>query len=251
MTLNSVKIKRYSTLISDFVVKRVTNFSEGEKKELIKIYEAVLTNSDGPRSLNRKKGREDELATKLFRKYFEILSSYESLNNIIIYINSFPYKKKISKYAYLRYHVENYLHELYILEQRLRAYLTDIHKIYKKSEIKKEVDSTCRKLDAMIIEAFKRYLKIRGSHVHDFRFSNNDLDTLSLYDNLCSSKNNASIAGMDLKVLYSLTYKDVKSKWKRRIRDDIKNIDKLLEIYFDSLHKTITKKGILIFPWKK
>ena len=77
----------------------------------------------------------------LYTPLSEIMKSFHSLENIKIYIGSFPYKNnKIKKDDYLRYHLENYLNELYILKNRLIAYIDTLIKAYNKSQIKDNVN---------------------------------------------------------------------------------------------------------------
>jgi len=54
---------------------------------------------------------------KIFHGYIEIINSVHTLKDIHIYISSFPYKNKsITKPRYIRYHIENYFNEVYLLK---------------------------------------------------------------------------------------------------------------------------------------
>ena len=69
------------------------------------------------------------IANKLFRPLKEIADTIEAIENIPIFAMTFPYKRQgISRAIYLKYHVENYLNELYLLKNRLISYLNLIDK---------------------------------------------------------------------------------------------------------------------------
>ncbi|MCX6765947.1 MAG: hypothetical protein NT136_03235 [Candidatus Moranbacteria bacterium] len=244
------KTKQYADLVFDFSRDRIDSHKD-EDKELAEVLGNVLFDRDGPKALTQKKlSREDEFAMKLFRLFSEIANSYEALQNIPIYIDVFPFQKKgISKYVYFKYHIENYLNEIYILQQRMLAYLTIIERAYKKSKIKSKVSSATKKLGTLVTSAFSGYIKVRGSHVHFTRYTDEDIDRLSMIDTLARSKDEQFVEKLEL--LYRLVYKDIRRKWKKKIVEDKKSINRLNEIYFGTLYKTITDKGALVYPWDK
>ena len=242
------KTKLYANMIFKLAQSSISSTDKKEEKELAEILGNVIFNRDGPRALaDVKFSREDKLTMKLFKSLSEIASSYESIQHISVYIGIFPFQKKgISKYSYLRYNIENYLHELYILEQRLTAYLKIIERIYKKSKINPQVDLASKQLRVVVTEAFSGYVKARGSHVHCNRYSDKDIDRLSMFDTLSKLQDEQFVRNFEL--LYKIAYKDIRKKWKKRILDDIRSIHKLNEMYFGSIHKIITKNGVLINP---
>jgi len=51
----------------------------------------------------------------------EIARSLDTMRDVEFYIGKFPYRKtKIAKHRHLQFHVEAFLHELYIMQERLR-----------------------------------------------------------------------------------------------------------------------------------
>lgn len=145
----------------------------------------VIMNSilglEGPKSKERDPSpREYFIANKLFRPMSEFMYSLEAIENIAVYARSFPYKRQgISRATYLKYHAENYLNELYLLKNRLIAYLKLIGKSYKKSEISKHVAKTISPLYTVVSKTLKGYIQVRGAHVHKHRYSDDDFDRLS------------------------------------------------------------------------
>ena len=78
--------------------------------------------------------RDDLLLHQLFLAYSEISTSFKTLENIPLYLNYFPKKveRRISRHQWLRYHVENYFHELYIFQNRVDAFCTLLLRSYRK-----------------------------------------------------------------------------------------------------------------------
>jgi hypothetical protein len=142
--------------------------------------------------------------------------------------------------------VENYLHKLYILEQRFWSYLKTIERIYKNSQLHFEVDSTTKKLGVLVTKAFTGYCKVRGSYVHQIRYTDNDLDRLRLFNTLSKRQTEKSFKAFDS--LNKEAYEDIRRKWKQRITHDIKGIYKLNQVYFGFLYETITKNGRFVIP---
>lgn len=231
--------------------KYILEFKKEKEDEFAEVMGNIFFDRDGPKVMEKTKlGKEDELLSKLFKTFSEIAASYESMQNIPIYINSFPFKKSgITKYSYFRYHIEGYLHELYIYEQRLKTYLTIIQRIYRNSKIKSEVDDTARELKEIVSRSLNNPIKVRGAHVHVSRYTDKELDRLSLFDTLSRSPDKEFVQKLEL--LYKLAYRDTRKKWKDRINNNLKEISKLNDKYFGSLYKTITKNDVLIFPWSK
>ncbi|MEK7524576.1 MAG: hypothetical protein AAB588_06130 [Patescibacteria group bacterium] len=253
MDFFSGKTNRYAQLILDLAKTQITRTKKKDDKELIlkQIYSNVLLDRDGPRSLGPRELNYAELfAAKLFRSFSEIVTSYRAIQNFIVYLNVFPFKKKVSQYDYLKYHIENYLQELYIFRLRLESYLNVVEKLYKKSpRIGTQVSETIDKLRLLVANFFGHYKMVRGRHVHKFRYTDRDIDRLALFDTLSASQDKEFVT--KLQVFYKIAYEDISRKWKRKILEDIRAIHALNESYFDSLYKVTTKNGDLVYPLEK
>lgn len=243
-------IVKYAHIIIGSASKKAKASKKKEDKEFGKILKNILLDLEGSRTCEKVKlTRDDNFITNtLFHPFTEINSSFESLKNIPTYISIFPFQKKgISKYAYLRYHVENYLHELYILRERMVKYSKIINRAYKKSSISKQINEEMGKLEKITLQAFDKYTLVRGSHVHQYRYSEKDIDRLSLFDTLSNSPDKEFVKTIGL--LYKMAFKDIRKKWINRMKTDIKEILKLLDHYCEILSKTIIKDNEPIRPW--
>jgi hypothetical protein len=104
-----------------------------KKKELGEAIWNTLFDTGGPTVIGQKPSNKMLFSGKIFQGFFEIQSSVSTLDDIEIYISTFPYRNKpITRPRHLRYHLENYFNEIYLLKERLKAYLAKIGKYYKK-----------------------------------------------------------------------------------------------------------------------
>ena len=186
------------------------------------------------------------ISNKLFRPFNEISCSVESIENISIYVKTFPYSRYgVSKVSHLKYHVENYLNELYIFKNRLISYLKAIDRSYSKSSIAKHVTETIFPLYSFVSKSMKNYVVVRGNHVHQNRYSDSEITRLSLLELLSLEQNEPDKIIMRI---YSDTYKETRKKWTERISNAIEKIHTILDIYFKILIKAISKNGVILIP---
>lgn len=209
----------------------------------------MILGLDGPRSVpHNSSPTEYFIANKIFRPISEIFNTVESIENIAIYIRTFPYKRQgISKVSYLKYHVENYLNELYLLKNRLIAHLNLIEKSYKKSATSLHVSQKIKPLYDVISKVLEGYVELRGIHVHQYRYSDYDFDRLSFLELLSRGKTEDNFKQI-IKNLLNDAYSETRKKWIAKINSDVDGIHGLLEFYFEQLISALIADGKLIFP---
>lgn len=164
----------------------------------------------------------------LFNSIAELFKSIENIGMISIFVRQFPnyisYKtNNITNVKYLRYHVENYLSEIYIFYSRIKIFLRFIEKRCKKYNLRKL--DVINKLLEMIDESFKKIVDVRGNHVHVKRFDDDTFDRLSLLD-LFTRDHKDKMFG----ILKKINYQRDRSKWSRDIQTSNRNLSKLLNI---------------------
>jgi hypothetical protein len=221
-----------------------------DSKDQRELGEAILNEifqTDGPRVTSSKPSRKEKfLANKIFRPMGEIIKTIEAIENIGTYLRSFPYKKQgISPLSYLQYHVENYMNEIYILKTRLIAYLDILKKSYGKSDQANEVLNKITPLYSVVSDALKPYSVVRGAHVHELRYSDQELSRLATLDLLSRSDDEL---GRFMKRIYLGGYRTTRKKWAEKIQKDSVAIKKLLDFYFGQLKKAIFQDNQLIVP---
>jgi hypothetical protein len=67
---------------------------------------------------------------------------------------------------YLRYHVEHWLHTIYVLRERTASYISRVGKLYKGSDAHAMIREQALEVRPAFDEAFGIVLSVRGHHVH-------------------------------------------------------------------------------------
>jgi hypothetical protein len=171
------------------------------------------------------------------------------LSDIEIYISRLPLRKPstIPKHRFLRYHIEGYLHESYILKERLRAFLKKIKRLYKNDS---NMNHITAKLDKIITDKFQNMNIIRGFHTHKNRFQDESLDqleALEIYKNIDDEK-----ARNLFNKYYECEFKKTRKKWISWAKQSNSALIKLLNFYFEIVFKLIFNEntGALKLPNK-
>lgn len=169
----------------------------------------------------------------IFLPFTEISSSLESLINISLYID-FPvpleYKTDISQWTYLRYHIENHLHEIYILKIRLNRYISWLKDCYNHNSDSVKVRSELDKIKAIIDSEFKWIIDTRDEHVHEERFSDNKLDQISYLELLTKSTDIAFVERLES--VLEVAHLEWKDKWEWVMNKNIDSLIDILDAYF-------------------
>ncbi len=216
-------------------------------------YLSVISDWSGevmkPVYVDRKKGKKttipnEEFFRKIFYGFTEIKDSLESLQLSERLVGSNPPRlKNLPLDEYLRYHVNAYLQEMYILQQRLSTYTKWIDRVYRKAPVGKKIKKTAPSLNEYIYKSLENIIKRRGAHVHQMRYDDEDLKDLSISTLISIHKKEFE---EDAKFTYQLT----KTKWHAKIKKNNVDTLKVLDEYFDEIHDLIVDDGKIIEPNK-
>lgn len=169
----------------------------------------------------------------IFLPFTEISSSLESLINISLYIN-FPipveYRTDISHWAYLRYHIENHLHEIYILKIRLNRYISWLKDCYNHNSDPIKIRSELDKIQTIIDSEFKWIIDTRWEHVHVERFSDSKLDQISYFELLTKSTDIDFVKRLE--PVLEVAHSEWKDKWEWIMKNNIDALIDSLDRYF-------------------
>ena len=181
--------------------------------------------SPKPRSLRR----DDHFIIHLLRAFAEVDSSSDTLQVISSLARCAPPKRlAVSPEARLRFFVEAYLGEVYILSLRCDALLKFIERAYRKDSRAHQVSSACATLRTQMAASFKPMLAARGAHVHEFRHDDFDVSRLGTLNLLASTE--PLIALFHRKAL-----RDVRRNKLQWIRDNNHAVAELLDRFFARL----------------
>jgi len=215
--------ERYEMLMTDWASEYIRPFVSKKKKEEIPEQFRVFF-------------------TKLFFGFTEISSAVEALKLGEVLISLAPPRStQINRDEYLKYHINAYLQEVYILKERLKSYITKLKRVYSKTKQKNRFDKQTSPLFKFVKVSFEDVVNTRSDHVHSYRYSDDHLDRLSSLT-LISRYKEDFIDDAKLK------FKWVQRTWKQRVKENNKQTMKLLDIYFDRLYEAVTKDGRVVVP---
>jgi len=177
--------------------------------------------------------KEEPFYKDVFWHFGEIRKSLETLEYVPVFINSFRKSKAyreagITSTVHLRYHVEHYLQETYILLGRMDKFMGWLSRVYKKNGRTQESEFVS-KLRSIFDEHMKNFKMVRGSHVHTTRYDDNALNISTLFELVSTSDNE------EVKLGAPLFYKLAKKEWSERIKKNNQDLKKSLDMIFEAL----------------
>lgn len=165
--------------------KQLPNKKQLKDPELDEAWINHLLGLKGPKRVQRVLSQTQLFYRRLFSGFNEIWQSHERLIAFEVYVGRFGYSgTSITKSQHLRYSVENYLQEMYILKERVRAYLTTVGRLYKNDPRHTTILATTKPLFQLVPKVFQNLIDARGLHVHQRRYDDDDLaglERLSLW----------------------------------------------------------------------
>jgi hypothetical protein len=192
----------------------------------------------GPTVVNRKLTDRDRFFGKIFRGFLEISKSLETLEDISFYVGRFPFQKtRITAENYLRFHVEAWFAEMYILRERLTSYLKVVERQYKRDPHFSTIQARCRSLGDLITKTLQDVIALRGQHIHENRFSDDDMDRLDTLELLTHDLDDVVKSLMHLH--HRIEHRKVRRAWKDRIVANNKAVRELIDVFFDVLFPVV------------
>lgn len=219
--------EKYQSLMADMIVPVFTTYAEDIKEG---------------KKIDFGQGRYEFL---LFEGFTEISNNTDTLKLINIFINKEPPNDAEINYSnYLTYHVHNYFQEMYILKERLTTYGTKIQRKYKKVTepilIKHVINMIVDTTNSL--KSITGDRGIRNLHVHEKKYTDDDLNWLSSTTFIVKSKY------VDYTLAQEDAYKKARNKWSKIIEKNNTNLMILLDRYFEALLLVISKDDIVINP---
>jgi hypothetical protein len=178
----------------------------------------------------------------------EISRSLDTMRDIEFYIGKFPYRKtQIAKHRHLQFHVEAFLHELYILQERLVQFLKFIERQHRRDPRLQQIKDACAVLNTLVIDSMRKGVAIRASHVHRWRMSDAKIDRLnaiSFYTMMPNKKIKRAF-----RAFYESEYRKTRKQWRSWITGGISEAQKLVDAYFDAVYMLVFDgKSKLAYP---
>lgn len=232
------------------VLRAAGRFLTRDKRNASKYIDAmrnVIVGGSGPRRFERIVRGDEQLFRLLWHGYNEIHESVVLLRDCPTLVRHYPRGSgRIPRSRVIRYHVGNYLNEMYILRERLSSYYKVVTRRYRGriSPVAKKVGDA---LLQSIFDALGDIGSTRGAHVHQSRYDDDRLDRLRALELVMNSSNADFVVGY-----YSHAVKDALAFWTQAIRRNNEQVEWALEAYFAFLRRIVfTKRGRMIDPAKE
>lgn len=223
---------KYMLAVLQVFGEKLDKLTESHRGELGEALHNSLFGLDGPKQVDSKPDKETQFLTVLFSGLSEISNSYESLRDAELYIRRFPFNNtRVTRDRYLKYVIENHLHEIYVLKERLLKYLKQIERLYRKDQHYAEIKKGTIPLYKLVSEGLKKFTTLRNSHVHELRVAFESVDRISLMELLNTHEEDNWRA-----LYYKWQYKEIRKYHKKQIEVTNNDIEALLNIYFSRLH---------------
>ena len=223
---------------------------EKNQGEFAKTLWNVLFDIDGPRVVSRKPTERELFMGKMFRGFWEIDKSLETLEDIAFYVGRFPFQKtRVSPERYLQFHVEAWFAEVYILRERLDSYLRVLERQYKSDPGLPAIRARVKRLTDWLVKTLEGVSKTRGQHVHSVRFNNDGISRLGTINLLIHGSEDDLTHVMRL--YHRIERRKVKKVWKSRLVANNEQIRKLLDIFFENLFPVVFDEGTNALKYPK
>jgi len=183
-----------------------------------RIMDTLHGRTQRPIGATPKLSRDEHFATRMFRCYSEVHTSVERLRDIETMVSRYTFSgTRVTRAAYLKFVIEGQLHELYILQERLLAWLVAVEKSYKSDNRAPAIALAAQQLREAIRQHFRPLANVRGSHVHEFRYDSQDIERLELIDLLSRSTDKPFVSA--IRLLRRFATQDTHARLKRQVLD--------------------------------
>ena len=174
---------------------------------------------------------------KLFNGFSEIKNIIDSLQLIETFIAIDPPKAEgINNSNYLNYHIHNYFQEMYILKERLKAYLKFIQRKYQKKIDNQLLQKMTKSLSALVMDSLSNITGdtgVRNKHVHIEKYFDDEMKWLASTSFLTEHDGEFELSSKK-------AYMVAKQKWSSLVKKNNKEVKKLIDLYFSTCYSIIT-----------
>ena len=202
----------------------------------------IILNAPEKRTIRRISYADDKFFQALMFGLYEIVSSYQCCEDIVQYLRRHPRGLNgITKLRNLRFIIEAYLQEMYILRERLDRFPGNLRSAAKKgSEVHVILKKLIRELRQIVDSHLRGIIGLRCQHVHSCRFSDGELSALSTLEFLVNK------ASVPLEGMYEVRFIRLRKKWQNSVRNNNQVIQTLLDGYAELIYSAVfTKAGKL------
>ena len=226
---------QFTKFILEHAKVHIGHDRENYRPQLAEVLGNVIFEMPGPRAVNRQLNAEQRFFRTVWNGFIEIQSAYEALKDFEVLIRRFPFANtRIKRTRYLRFVIESYLAEAYILKERMVAYLTTIGRLFRHHARHAAVLRQTRPMFDVVSGTLKPLTDLRSSHTHQLRFDSEELDRLGTLE-LLSSKGSDEEFEAAMTLAYDEAWGRYRRLWRKRISANNSAIGQLLDLYSGTL----------------
>ena len=227
--------EKYLDSILDVLQPFILRSLKTHRKELEKVVWNDIFDLEGPRAINRSTSTNEKFVFEVFDGARENYESYDNLCDLEVYVGRFPYTgTRISRRRHLTHNIESYFHEMYIMRERLVSYVNRVKKLYKNDKRYEDISTVLEELVVMVKKSLGGVVKLRGSHVHQSRYSDSGLSSLSAMELLIVGQGD-----VDFEFLHKHKYMSERKRWKNKIEQNNKTVKEMLNMYANCLQDIV------------
>jgi len=228
-------VRKYQSLLLNEASTYLSDTSPEEYKELERIIWNIIADTNGPRYLgpDRRETGERDFFEFFFSPLSDLLSAIDDIAVSRVYFKR-GYTKRLglSEEEYMRYHVNTYLNNLYIVKNRIEKVLKKVERYYK-SEDGTELPARLKRVMKMTETAFKTLAAARGYHVHESKYADNTTDQIGT---LCLLEKSEDQAIRKLMTFFKKNaFLDIRKKWTKACDTSQAAIMQLLDITCEAI----------------
>ena len=224
-------------------IKETIDSSSLEERQLAGA--AAFDQLFGRTSKHPKKRNMSELEahkSRIAHSLLDLLDSYFKLFNFEIYLRRFPFgNTSIARHDYLEHCIEGYLHGVYVFEERHKRFVNSVSAYNRQQHGKSAQDLGLDKVIKATKRALKGLTRVRGQHVHEFRYCDERVSRLVMIHLLSNSSELGKLAPV-LKGMYNQVFSETRRHWVDLARTNNSSVKVLLEATCTIIEKYLPPK---------
>jgi hypothetical protein len=170
--------------------------------------------------------RDEVFVQRLMDQFAEIHDSYDRLRDVELYVGRFPFPRtRVDKVRFLRFTVEAWLHELYMLRERLYAFAKAVQRAYRRDSRAKQAVNAAAAMRTVAQHALDAVVHARDAHVHESRFVDADIRQLTLLSVMARREPEHTW-------LFEVRYAEIRKQKREWVTRNNDSIEHMLNDYF-------------------
>lgn len=188
--------------------------------------------------------RDHRLVWDLVQSATEVWETYDALLEIATFLRRTPYTSLgVTKTRYLHFLIGAYLHEVYILKERVEALAKTVARKYRQDDT--PARTSFLTTSQRVVAGLTNPLRVRGRHVHSRRYNDESLQHMTSLEFLAEASDNPVfrlVASED----FNRQYRSSCREWRSTIAGNNAASKALLDALFTAMSEVVFARGAQI-----